>query len=131
VPAGTAADRRGPVRVLTAGVVVAGSAYAGFAFAGASIALLALLFAAAGVSKGLVETAEHAAVAGLAPADARGSAFGLLAAVQSFGNLAASGVAGLLWTLVSPTAAFVYAAAWMALALPALRRAARAASPSP
>ena len=43
----------------------------------------------------------------------RGSAFGLLAAVQSFGNLAASVVAGLIWTLISPSAAFVYLAAWM------------------
>lgn len=47
----------------------------------------------------------------------RGSAFGLLAAVQSFGNLAASGIAGLIWTLASPEAALVYIAAWMLLAL--------------
>jgi hypothetical protein len=38
----------------------------------------------------------------LAPVELRGSAFGLLAAVQSFGNLAASAIAGLLWTLASP-----------------------------
>ena len=44
-------------------------------------------------------------------------AFGLLAAVQSFGNLAASAVAGLLWTAVSPRLAFSYLAAWMGLAL--------------
>jgi MFS family permease len=43
-----------------------------------------------------VETAEHAVVARLAPEHLRGSAFGLLAAVQSVGNLAASAVAGLL-----------------------------------
>jgi hypothetical protein len=42
-----------------------------------------------------VETAEHAAVAALAALELRGSAFGLLAAVQSFGNLAASAIAGL------------------------------------
>jgi len=47
------------------------------------------------------ETAEHAAVAALAPVELRGSAFGLLAGVQSFGNLAASVGAGLLWTLAS------------------------------
>jgi hypothetical protein len=41
----------------------------------------------------------------------------LLAAVQSFGNFAASGIAELIWTLVSPEAAFVYLAAWMLLAL--------------
>ncbi|HEY8558489.1 MAG TPA: hypothetical protein VIM97_14305, partial [Actinomycetes bacterium] len=64
-----------------------------------------------------METAEHAAVAAMAPVEWRGSAFGLLAAVQSFGNLAASAIAGLLWTLASPRAAFAYLAAWMVLAL--------------
>ena len=63
----------------------------------------ALAFAVAGVGIGLVETAEHAAVAAFAPDDIRGSAFGLLAAIQSFGNLAASAVVGLLYTLVSPS----------------------------
>ena len=66
---------------------------------------------------GCVETAEHAAVASLAPERIRGSAFGLLATVQSLGNFAASAVAGLLWTLVSPSAAFAYASAWMVLAV--------------
>ena len=53
-----------------------------------------LCFVAAGVAIGCVETAEHAAVAALAPDEIRGSAFGLLAAVQSFGNFVASAVAG-------------------------------------
>ncbi|MGI8802113.1 MAG: hypothetical protein ACR2KV_08075 [Solirubrobacteraceae bacterium] len=63
-----------------------------------------------------VETAETASVARLAPERLRGSAFGLLATVQSLGNLAASVIAGLLWTLVSPAAAFAYAAFWMLVA---------------
>jgi MFS family permease len=69
------------------------------------------------VGIGCVETAEHAAVAALAPVEPRGSAFGLLAAVQSFGNLAASAVAGLLWTAASARVAFTYLAAWMVLAV--------------
>jgi hypothetical protein len=80
-------------------------------------ALLGLSFVAAGLGSGCVETAEHAAVAGLAPAALRGSSFGLLASVQAFGNLAASAGAGLLWTWGSPRVAFLYLAAWM---LPAL-----------
>jgi hypothetical protein len=51
------------------------------------------------------------------PVELRGSAFGLLAAVQSFGNLTASAIAGLLWTAVSPRVAFGYLASWMVLAL--------------
>jgi hypothetical protein len=33
---------------------------------------------------------------------------------QAFGDLGATLVAGLLWSLVSPTVAFFYAATWMA-----------------
>jgi hypothetical protein len=80
------------------------------------LALVSWLVVAGGAI-GVVETAEHAAVAALAPQALRGSAFALLAGVQSFGNLAASAIAGLLWTAVSPRAAFAYLAVWMALAL--------------
>jgi len=114
IPAGHLGDRRGMVRVLAGGVALFGAAYVVLAATGASIALILVGFALAGVGIGCVETAEHAAVATLAPETLRGSAFGLLAAVQSFGNLAASAIAGALWTLVSPAAAFAYAAAWMA-----------------
>jgi len=61
-----------------------------------------------------------AAVALLAPSDLRGSAFGALAGIQSFGNLAASVVAGALWTLASPTVAFLYLAGWAAVSAVAL-----------
>jgi predicted MFS family arabinose efflux permease len=57
-----------------------------------------------------------------------GSAFGLLAAVQSFGNLAASAIAGLLWTAASPAVAFGYLAGWMGLALVGLLATARSRS---
>ncbi|HET6749680.1 MAG TPA: MFS transporter [Actinomycetes bacterium] len=117
VPAGRAADRRGPLGVLAAGVVLFMVAYAGLALTGASLAVLAGCFVAAGVGIGCMETAEHAAVATATPARLRGSAFGLLAAIQSVGNLAASGIAGLLWTWASPRVAFGYLAGWMVLAL--------------
>ena len=120
VPAGHATDRRGGVVVLGAGIVPFLAAYLGFAFTGSALAPLAVLFVAAGVGIGLAETAQGAAVATLAPQDLRGSAFGALAAIQSFGNLAASAVAGGLWTLVSPRAAFIYLAAWMVVSLAAL-----------
>jgi hypothetical protein len=37
--------------------------------------------------------------------------------MQSAGNLAASAVAGVLWTAISPTAAFVWLTAWMLAAV--------------
>lgn len=123
IPAGRLADRlgsRGPVIVLAGGVVAFAAAYGLFAVAGPAIAVLAIPFILAGVGIGAVETAQHSAVAALAPKDLRGSAFGLLATVQSFGNLAASTIAGVLWSTVSPTAAFAYLAVWMLLALAGL-----------
>jgi MFS family permease len=74
-------------------------------------------FVLAGIGIGCVETAEHAVVATHAPEQLRGSAFGLLAATQSFGNLAASSVAGILWTALSPTWAFAYLTATMVVAV--------------
>jgi MFS family permease len=97
LPAGRASDRlgsNGPAKVLAAGVALSAAAYAGFAATTANLPCLALPFAAAGVATGLTETAENSAVAALAPARLRGSAFGLLATVQAAGNLAASAVAG-------------------------------------
>jgi MFS family permease len=112
VPGGHVSDRRGVVLVLALSAAAFAVAFLGFAVVGAGIVGLALLFALAGAGKGMGETAVSAAVAAFAPAELRGSAFGLVAALQAFANMAASAVAGLLWTLVSPEAAFVYLAAW-------------------
>ena len=95
-------------------------AFAGLAASGESLVLLGLCFVLAGVGIGCGETTESAAVALLAPEQWRGSAFGLLATIQAIANLAASAIAGVRWTTVSPAAAFIYVAAWMGLALIAL-----------
>ena len=123
VPAGRLSDERGPVLVLSVGVAAFLIAYVLFAVMGPVLVTLALAFVLAGTGIGCVETAEHSAVAVFAPVDLRGSSFGLLAGIQSFGNLAASGIAGLLWTLFSPTIAFAYLSGWMAVGLGALVRA--------
>jgi hypothetical protein len=39
-----------------------------------------------------------------------------LATVQSLGNFAASGIAGLIWSTVGPAAAFDYLVVWMIVA---------------
>jgi MFS family permease len=79
----------------------------------------------AGVGIGCAETAEHASVAAYAPGELRGSAFGLLAAIQAAGNLCASTIAGVLWTALSPAAAFIFLAVAMGVAVPLI-----AASPT-
>ncbi len=117
VPGGHLGDRRGNLLVLTLGAVAFAGAFAGFAVTGPQIGVLVICFAVAGLGIALTETAEHAAVANHAPLDVRGSAFGALATIQSLGNFAASAVAGLLFTVVSPRAAFLYLAAWMVVAV--------------
>lgn len=119
VPAGRVGDSRSTTLVLTVGVGLFLLAYLGFAIQSPNILFLALSFIAAGVAIGCIETSQHAS---LAPTDLRGSAFGFLAAVQSFGNIVASAIAGVLWTLFSPTAAFLYLAAWMLISLGVLMR---------
>ena len=116
IPGGRLGDRRGSTRPLAVGVVLFLLAYIALALTGPSVMLLAVGFGLAGVGIGLVETGEHAAVATHAPEPLRGSAFGFLAALQSAGNLVASGVVGILWTVVSPGAGFVWAAGWMLVA---------------
>jgi MFS family permease len=120
VVGGRLGDRRGMVLVFGLGAAAFGIAFVGLAATDSSIFLLALFFALAGIGIGFAETAEGAAVAGLAPSEVVGSAYGLLAGVQSFGNFAASAVAGGLWTLVSPRAAFAYLACWMFISLASL-----------
>jgi MFS family permease len=130
-PAGGLSDRlggRGPLLVTAAGVTAFLLAYLLLAITGPTIVLLGVAFVLAGVGIGCAETAEHAAVAAFAPIELRGSAFGVLATVQAAGNLAASAIAGLLYTLATPTIAFGYLAAWMLAALLLLITPARTAA---
>ena len=118
VPAGRHGDRSNPIRVLAAGAICFAAGYAVFAAGPRQPYLLAAGFILAGLGIGCGETAQSAAVATLAPTTLRGSAFGLLATVQAGANLAASAIAGILWTAVSPAAAFIFLAAAMIAAVP-------------
>jgi MFS family permease len=131
VPAGRHGDRYNPIRVLAAGAICFAAGYAVFAAGPRQPWLLAAGFILAGLGIGCGETAESAAVAALAPASLRGSAFGLLATAQAAANLAASAVAGILWTAVSPAAAFLFLTAAMIIAVPLIlaSRSTRASPP--
>jgi MFS family permease len=117
VPGGQLSDRRSAVHALVVGSAAFLAAYALFAATGPSILPLLIAFVLAGIGIGFAETAEAAAVAATADVAVRGSAFGLLAGLQSFGNFAASAIAGVLWTAVSPAIAFGWLSAWMAIAV--------------
>jgi MFS family permease len=116
-PAGRVVDRRGPRAVFGAGVLLFGLTYAGLALSAHAWPLLLIFFALAGAGLGLTDTAESALVARLLPDELRGSGFGLLGGVQSLGDFVSSAAVGVVWTAFSPGAAFVLAAAWMALSL--------------
>lgn len=110
-------DRAGPRVVFASGAAVYVAAYALFSLPYHGWPVLVAAFLLAGSGIGFAETAESALVARLTPDHLRGSGFGLLGGVQSLGDFASSAVVGLLWTTVSPTAGFVYAAGWMVVAL--------------
>ncbi len=129
IPAGRHGDRFSPFRVLAAGAVCFAAGYGVFAAGPRQPWLLAIGFILAGLGIGCGETAESAAVATLAPVSLRGSAFGMLATAQAGANLAASAIAGILWTAVSPEAAFVFLAAAMIISVP-LIMASRPSRPS-
>lgn len=122
-------DRAGPRVVFASGAAVYVVAYALFALPLHSWPVLVGAFLLAGSGIGLAETAESALVARLLPDQLRGSGFGLLGGVQSFGDFASSAAVGLLWTLVSPTVGFVYAAGWMVVSTLTSLRALGAAAP--
>ncbi len=117
IPAGHLGDRRGTKVALLGGAAAFLAAYVLLATTGAKLPVLLVSFILAGIGIGFAETGETAAVATRAPEAIRGSAFGLLAGLQSAGNLAASVIAGVLWTAVSPQAAFLWLASWMLVAI--------------
>lgn len=118
---GLLADRVGYRAPIVAGWLFYAAIYAGFAFAESTVAVVTL-FLAYGLFFGLTEGPEKALVAELAPAEVRGTAFGFFNAALGLGVLAASVLFGLLWTFISPAAAFLTGAglALIAAALLAL-----------
>jgi MFS family permease len=109
------ADLRGRRSALLAGWLVYAAVYLGFAAADAALPLVAL-FLAYGVHFGLTEPAERAWVVDLVPAPLRGTALGAYHAVVGLAALPASLLFGLLWTRISPSAAFTTGATLALLA---------------
>jgi MFS family permease len=110
---GQLADRFSPRVVFGAGGAMYVCAYTVFAWDQHVWWMLGIAFVLSGVGIGFAETAESTTVALVLPDHLRGNGFGVLGLVQSFGDLGASLVAGVLWAVFSPTVAFMYAAAWM------------------
>ncbi|MEP6559724.1 MAG: MFS transporter, partial [Nakamurella sp.] len=110
---GQLADRFTARQVFTAGAVAYVIGYSVFAVGWSGWPVLLAAFVLCGVGIGFAETAESTLIAKALPDRLRANGFGVLGLTQAFGDLGATVVAGLLWSLVSPAVAFSYAAVWM------------------
>ena len=104
--AGHWSDRVNRKAIITAGWVTYAAVYAAFAWV-SSLQGLVAVFLVYGLYYALTEGVEKAVVADLAPADARGYAFGVYNAVIGIGALCASLLFGAIWKLAGAPAAFV------------------------
>lgn len=102
---GQLADRMSRRSLILAGWVVYAVIYVGFGLTTSTAALVAL-FLAYGVYFGLTEPVERAWVAALAPAEARGGAFGFFHGAVGLTALPASLLFGAIYATAGATAAF-------------------------
>ena len=103
---GALSDRFGRRMMIVAGYLWYAGIYGALAST-SSIAIVVPVFLAYGLYFGFTEGVEKAWVADMAPAGARGTAFGIYNAALGVGGLAASLLFGAIWTHVSPDAAFL------------------------
>jgi MFS family permease len=118
-PAGVLSDGMGRYRLLTIGFALLIVADVILAVNG-SVAVVMLGVALWGLHMGLTQGLLSAMVADTAPAELRGTAFGVFNLVGGIALLIASVVAGTLWEIAGPEGTFLAGAAFTAVALLAL-----------
>jgi MFS family permease len=107
---GDLSDRLGRRTLIAAGWAVYAAVYASFGYFESPAPVVAI-FLGYGVYFGLTEGVEKAWVADLAPPHRRGTAFGIYNAALGVGGLVSSLMFAVIWTRVSPAAAFLTGAA--------------------
>jgi len=123
-PAGALSDKVGRYTVLTSGFAILIAADLALAVA-PNVAIVALGAALWGLHMGLTQGILASLVADTAPADLRGTAFGMFNLVTGIATLAASVIAGLLWDRSGPEVTFLAGAIFTAFAVavvPLVRR---------
>jgi MFS family permease len=115
-PAGHLADRINRRSLLGVGIIVLMAADLALAHAG-SLTITAIGIALWGLHLGLVQGLLAAMIASSAPANLRGTAFGLFNLASGIAMLVASVLAGLLWDKMGASATFYAGAAFSAAAL--------------
>ncbi|MCL6618628.1 MAG: MFS transporter [Thermomonas hydrothermalis] len=126
-PFGRLADRFARSHLLALGLVVLIASDLSLASAGGWPVVLAGV-ALWGIHMGMTQGLLAAMVADTAPADLRGTAFGMFNLVSGLAMLAASVIAGLLWDRLGSTATFLTGAGFAALTLLGLPYAAHASN---
>jgi MFS family permease len=114
-PAGSIGDRIGRRRVLIVGYLAAAAMSIGFILAPPRLPELFGLFGVAGLYVAIQDTLEKSVAAELLPREVRAAGYGVLATVNGIGDFFSSIVVGFLWTALSPTAGFAYAAVFTAM----------------
>ena len=118
-PAGSLSDSIGRYRLLIAGFALLIVADLVLAF-GASVTTVIVGVAIWGLHMGLTQGLLSALVADTAPAQLRGTAFGVFNLVSGLAILLASVIAGGLWDWIGPDGTFIAGAAFTAVALAVL-----------
>jgi MFS family permease len=115
-PVGRLADRKSRPNLLVMGIIFLITADIVLATAGSVWQVMAGA-AVWGLHMGATQGLLSAIVADVVPADLRGTAFGLYSLITGAAMLAASVIAGFLWTVVGPAAAFTAGAAFAVLSI--------------
>jgi MFS family permease len=108
-PAGALADRLSKRGLLSLGYFLGALMCLGFIFVPATLSVLVVLFALAGLHHAVRDSLEKSLAAELLAAEVRGSGFGVLATVNGIGDLVSSVAVGFLWSAAAPVAGFLYA----------------------
>ncbi len=119
-PVGVLADRVRPDRLLVIGYVTGTATAVLAALATPSLAVLAAVFVAGGLTLAFEDTLEGTIAGMEVPTELRGSGYGALAAVNGVGDLMSSVIVGIAWSAVGAAAGFGAAAALCAAGTAAL-----------
>lgn len=116
LPMGIMSDKLGRRRLLALGWFIYAVVYVGFALS-STIWHVWLAFACLGIYYAIIEGVSRAFVADLAPAELRGTAYGLYHSVVGICVLVGSIIGGVVWKYISPAATFYFGAGLAFLAM--------------
>ncbi len=115
-PAGVISDKIGTKKVYIVGIIIFILVYLGFAFNKNPI-LIWPLFAIYGAYIALTDGVSKALIGRLITKEKAGTAYGVFYTITSIFTLLASVIGGLLWSVISPSATFIFAAVCATLSL--------------